>query len=63
MQTFDADSGTPVNPQTPADTRPTVDLAPCHFGGTFQNPCFWILLGIGGTILAQYLLRSRKSSE
>lgn len=33
----------------------TVDLAPCNFGGTFRNPCFWILIGILGTLGVQYI--------
>ena len=35
----------------------TVDLTPTNFSGTFQNPCFWILVGIAGTIACQYLLK------
>lgn len=38
----------------------TVDLTPTTFGGTFQHPCFWILVGVIGVITAQYLLKSSK---
>jgi hypothetical protein len=54
---FDASTGEPVSdsPQTNTagspvvNTKPTVDLIPCSFGQTFQNPCFWILVGVIGT--------------
>ena len=60
-QTFDADTGSPLDPGTPATApRTTVDLANCHFGGTFRNPCFWILVGALGAIGVQYLLKSKK---
>lgn len=47
VQTMDAD----------VDNRQgtTVDLAPCNFDGTFRNPCFWILIGILGTLGVQYI--------
>ena len=36
---------------------PTIDLQKCKVGTeTFSNPCFWILLGVIGTIAAQALL-------
>jgi len=35
----------------------TIDLQRCKVGTeTFSNPCFWILLGVIGTIAAQALL-------
>ena len=40
--------------------RPSIDLAPTCFRGTFQNPCFWILVGAGSVVLAYYLLVKRK---
>lgn len=46
VQTIDAD----------VDNRQTsVDLAPCNFSGTLRNPCFWILIGILGTLGVQYI--------
>jgi hypothetical protein len=47
----DTGAGTPAN--TP---KPTVDLAPCNFGGTLRHPCFWILVGVVGCLAGQYLL-------
>lgn len=41
-------------------TQRTVDLVPCHFRGTFQNPCFWVLIGIGATLAFQYILTKKK---
>ena len=38
----------------------TVDLAPVCFSGTFRNPCFWLLLGVGATLAVQYVLSRRK---
>ena len=36
------------------------DLAPVTFGGdTFRNPCFWMLVGIAGTLAVQYILTKR----
>ena len=41
----------------------TVDLAPCNFSGTLRNPCFWILVGILGTLGVQYIFtKTTKSS-
>lgn len=42
---------------SPTQAQRTVDLVPCNFQNTFQNPCFWVLLGIIGTIGVQYLLK------
>jgi hypothetical protein len=47
-------------PSTTPRPKPSVDLVPVSFGATFQNPCFWILVGIAGTIAAQYLLKSHR---
>jgi len=41
-------------------TQRTVDLVPCNFRGTFQNPCFWVLIGIGATLAFQYILSKKK---
>lgn len=62
-QCFDANTGKPLgaDPENPQPTpRPTVDLAPCHFAGTFQNPCFWLLLGVIGTIAVQYVFKKAR---
>lgn len=38
----------------------SVDLRPVSFGTTtFTNPCFWVLVGIVGTIAVQYFLSHR----
>lgn len=43
------------------DPQTTVDLAPCHFGNTFTNPCFWILLGVAlGAAGAWFLTKKDK---
>lgn len=54
-ETVDADV---LDPQ-PTQQR-TVDLVPCNFRGTFQNPCFWVLIGIGATLAFQYILSKKK---
>lgn len=33
------------------------DDGPCHWGGTFRNPCFWVLVGVAATLGFQYVLR------
>lgn len=65
MKTFDASTGTPVGDPTdnPAPTGggARLDLQPVSVGlQTFQNPCFWILLGVLGTVAVQYVLSERK---
>jgi len=31
------------------------------FGGdTFRNPCFWILVGVAGTLAIQYIMARKK---
>jgi len=46
-------------PPLPTDHEQIVDLAPCNFGGTFRNPCFWVLLGVGlGAFGAWWLVKS-----
>lgn len=63
---FDASTGQPVgdDPQTPPAQRPTVDMAPCHFEGTFRHPCFWILVGVSAALAVQYLFaQSKKNSQ
>lgn len=42
------------------DQRPTVNLAPVKFGETFTHPCFWIIIGIVGTLACQCFLDSRR---
>lgn len=64
-QCFDANTGKPLgddpdSAQTPKP-RPTVDLAPCHFSGTFQNPCFWILVGVAAALAVQYVFTTTKN--
>lgn len=49
-----------VGTGTGGPIRTSIDLAPTCFRGTFQNPCFWILVGAGGVVLAYYLLVKRK---
>lgn len=44
----------------PQPSQRTVDLVPCNFRGTFQNPCFWVLIGIGATLAFQYILAKKK---
>lgn len=48
MDTVDA------NPEV-VSNRTTYDIAPCNFEGTLRHPCFWILVGITGTLAVQYL--------
>jgi hypothetical protein len=44
----------------PAAPARDYDLAPVTFGGdTFRNPFFWILVGVAGTLAAQYVLTKR----
>jgi hypothetical protein len=43
--------------------RPMVDLTPICFRGTFSNPCFWLLLGISGTLAVQYIFQRQKGSK
>jgi hypothetical protein len=46
------DTGRESAPQT------SVDLRSVTVGrGTFENPCFWILVGIIGTIGVQYMMK------
>jgi hypothetical protein len=65
-QCFDANTGKPLgdDPDTERQPtqRPTVDLAPCHFSGTFQNPCFWILVGVAATLAVQYVFTNAKKN-
>jgi hypothetical protein len=59
---FDADTGMEdlAADPTPA-ARTEFDLAPCTFGtDTFRNPCFWILVGVAGTLAVQYIFRKRE---
>ena len=60
-QVFNADTGTEDFAADPAPTSKTdIDLAQCSFGGeTFRNPCFWILIGVAGTIAVQYIFTKR----
>ena len=46
---------------TDIDDRPTVDLMSCNWGGTFQHPCFWILVGVLGTVAFLYFTPKLKS--
>lgn len=67
-QCFDANTGKPLGADPDDDStnpapRPTVDLAPCHFSGTFQNPCFWILVGVAATLAVQYVFTNVKKSQ
>ena len=48
------------NPIPNPTSRTNIDLAPVCFKGTFQNPCFWILFGVGATLAVQYILSRRK---
>lgn len=52
------DDGPDVTPCSTPRTR--VDLAPCNFAGTFRNPCFWVLVGVLGTIAFQYVMAGKK---
>ncbi len=60
---FDADTGMEdlsADPELPTRTT-EVDLASCRFGGeTFRNPCFWILVGVAGTLAVQYIFSRNK---
>lgn len=60
---FNADTGMEdfsADPEPPTRTT-EVDLAPCRFGGdTFRNPCFWILVGVAGTLAVQYIFSRNK---
>lgn len=29
----------------------------CNWTGTFRNPCFWILVGVGATLGFQYVFK------
>jgi hypothetical protein len=65
MDTFDASTGKPVGENSTANppaSPPIVDLTPVRLGtATFSNPCFWILVGVVGTITAQWLLGSQRT--
>lgn len=70
MDTFDASTGRPVgeqptNSSPPANSPgPTVDLTPVRLGSdTFANPCFWILVGVVGTVAAQWFFGGRRSRK
>jgi hypothetical protein len=59
---YDADTGVEDLSADPEPTRTDIDLAHCRFGGeTFRNPCFWILVGVAGTLAVQYIFTKRKS--
>ncbi|MEY5145046.1 MAG: hypothetical protein RL745_413, partial [Actinomycetota bacterium] len=60
---FNADTGMEDFAEDPTPTTKTdIDLAHCRFGGeTFRNPCFWILVGVAGTLAVQYIFTKRKS--
>jgi hypothetical protein len=62
---FNADTGAEDFSADPATApRTEYDLAPCSFGGdTFRNPCFWILVGVAGTVAIQYLLAKTSKSS
>ena len=36
------------------------DGGPCHWSGTFRNPCFWVLVGVAATLGFQYVMRRAK---
>lgn len=60
-QTINLDAnGNPIPDQGSPAGRPAIDLAPVCFRGTFTNPCFWLLVGVIGTLAAQYILSGRK---
>lgn len=61
MKTVNADGTVGADPDT---VGPTVDLTPVRVGmGTFQNPCFWILVGIIGTLAVQHFITSPKRRD
>lgn len=63
MSPFDRNTATESVDAEVLDSQPTqrtVDLVPCNFRGTFQNPCFWVLIGIGATLAFQYILAKKK---
>jgi hypothetical protein len=65
---FDAETGAPLGDNPQADTptpcnRPTVDVASCHFEGTFRHPCFWILVGVSAALAVQYLFAQNKKNS
>jgi hypothetical protein len=61
---FNADTGTEDFSADPVAPKTEYDLAPCSFGGdTFRNPCFWILVGVAGTVAIQYLLAKTSKSS
>jgi hypothetical protein len=63
-QVFNADTGTEDFSANPVAPKTEYDLAPCSFGGdTFRNPCFWILVGVAGTVAIQYLLAKTSKSS
>lgn len=49
---------------TNIDPHYKVDLAKCHFGDTFSNPCFWLLLGsvLGGAAVWWLMAKQRRES-
>jgi hypothetical protein len=61
-QVFTDDETTAQFAADPAPApRTDYDLVPCSFGGdTFRNPCFWMLVGIAGTLAVQYIFTKRK---
>lgn len=49
----------PLNPGAPSTS---LDLRNVTFGSaTFTNPCFWILVGVIGTIAVQYLMKRTRT--
>jgi len=58
--TIDINGADPIPQGQNPMPRPRVDLAPVCFQGTFTNPCFWLLLGIMGTLAVQYVMTKRK---
>lgn len=64
---FNADTGMEdfaADADTSAPAKTEYDLAPCRFGrDTFSNPCFWILVGIAGTLAVQYIFTKTSKSS
>lgn len=40
----------------PDGERQIVGMAPTSFANTFQNPFFWVLIGVVGTLAMQYVM-------
>lgn len=58
---YDADTGMEDLGADPVPTKTQIDLAACQFGtDTFRNPCFWILVGVAGTLAVQYVFNRRR---